>query len=430
MFVMVAFVAVTFAQSPVGDFADRRSTDQINFDMKYHKENMRQLNAKTTESRWYNFAFAIDDILGGIGSLAWNNLFPDSTILVNYASGYGGTWVHMLGNTLDPKSDWFNDPSFAPGEMYINQHMPYTVDSVGMQFYYWRNHPDPTIVDTLVFEVWSNNVPSDLPIYFFGPTSAVSQSYGVDTLRFGAYEFHAHDLSSKATDKRTYKFPMTEAFANDTLIDGSVIAYVNTSDLPEVQPGRIVAVSAKFIPGYTWTPNLDTLVQKNRLVFLSYEENGQDTWSNYTKNDYNESHITIPTSLDPDPNNTWYEFQIPEWAFSNASFAYENHFFYYKLTAEPTNVERPTETTLTLSQNQPNPFSNTTTIRYTLSDATNVSFDLFDQTGRKVMSINRGVEAAGMHTLDIDASNLTNGVYFYTLTAGNQRATKKMVVMK
>jgi len=425
---MVAFVAVTFAQQPVSDFSDRKSTDQINFDLKFHKENMSMQNAKATKSRWYNYAYAIDDILGGIASLSWNNLFPDSTILVNYSSGYGGTWIHKLGNTLDPISDWFNDPGFFPGELYINNHMPYTVDSVGVHFYYWRNHPDPTIVDTLVIEVFSNNISSDFPVYFFGPASQASANYGVDTIRFNAFLFNAHDLSSKATDKRTYKFLLTEAFANDTLPDGSLIAYVNTSDLPQVNPGKVVGTAVKFIPGYSWTPNIDTLVTKNRLVFLSYEENGADTWSNYTKGDYNASHIAIPTSLDP--ASSWYEFQIPEWAFTAASFSYENHLFYYKLTANDDFVARPTENIITLSQNQPNPFGQSTTIRYTLSDAANVSFDLYDQTGRKVMTINRGLETSGMHSLEIDASQLSNGIYFYTLTAGNHKATRKMVVVK
>jgi hypothetical protein len=430
MLVMFAFTAATFAQTPVTGFEGKKSTDEINFDMKLHKENMRTLNSKNTESRWYNYAFALDDILGGIASLSWNNLFPDSTILVDYSSGYGGTWIHLLGNTLDPKSDWFNDPGFFPGELYINEHMPYTVDTVGMQFYYWRNHPDPTIVDTLIFEVFTNNVSSDMPIYFFGPTSSVAGSYGVDTLRFGAYLFNAHDLSSKATSKRTYKFPLTEAFANDTLDDGSLIAYISTADMGQIDAGKLVGVTANFKPGYSWNPNLDTLVQKNRLVFLSYEENGEETWSNFTKGDYNESHIATPSSFDP--ASSWYEFQIPEWAFTAASFSYENHLFYYKLTADVSGigVERPTENTVSLSQNHPNPFSNTTSVRYTLNEATNVSFDLFDQTGRMVMSINRGVEAAGMQTIDIDANDLSNGIYFYTLTAGNQKATKKMVVVK
>jgi hypothetical protein len=428
MLVVFAFATITFAQTPVSDYADRKATDEIRFDKKLHKPHAQNLNTKVVKSRWYDYASAIDDMLGGIASVSGNNLFPDSTILVNYSSGYSGTWIHLLGNTLDPKSDWFNDGTFFPGELQINRHMPYTVDSVGLQFYYWRNHPDPSIVDTLIIEVFTNNVAGDLPMYYFGPTSQAAANYGTDTVRFGALLFNAANLSSKATAKKTYKFLLTEAFANDTLPDGTVIAYINTSDLPGVNPGGLVSSTANFKPGYSWIPNVDTLASMNRFFFLAYEENGTDTWSNYTKGDYNASHIATPSSLDP--TSSWYEFQIPEWAFTANTFSYENILFYYKLTADETGISAPTANIISLSQNQPNPFSDVTSIRYTLSEMADVTFDLFDQTGRKVMNIRKGVEAPGMQSIDIDASNLQNGIYFYTLTAGNHKASKKMVVLK
>jgi hypothetical protein len=46
------------------------------------------------------------------------------------------------------------------------------------------------------------------------------------------------------------------------------------------------------------------------------------------------------------------------------------------------------------------------------------------------MNIKRGIEGAGSYSIDVDASNLQNGIYFYTMTAGNQKVSKKMVVLK
>ncbi|MCF8413124.1 MAG: T9SS type A sorting domain-containing protein [Melioribacteraceae bacterium] len=38
--------------------------------------------------------------------------------------------------------------------------------------------------------------------------------------------------------------------------------------------------------------------------------------------------------------------------------------------------------------------------------------------------------AAGVHTVDFDASNLNSGIYFYELKTGNFLSTKKMIILK
>lgn len=429
LLVLSIFTTVTMAQTPDVDFKDKTPVDkQINFNPDLHKAMMKASTAKTPQSRWYNFAYATDTLLGGISALNYNYLFPDTTTLVNYSTGYSGAWIHMLANTLDPKSANFNDNFTFPNALKINQYMDYSLDSVKFHFYYWRGINDPSIVDTLVFEVYSSNNSADWPSYYFGPTSQAAANYATDTIRFGAYEFDGPTMASKAPGAKIYKFLLTEAFANDTLPDGSLVATF-APDIPRVQPGKVVLSTVKFIPGYTWTPNIDTMAQLNRMYFLSYEENGSETWSTYMKGDWNCSHIASDAAVYP--GGSWYEMQIPEWAFTSISYGYENHVFSYLITAEETGISSvPGENIISLSQNQPNPFSNNTAISYTLSEMAEVNFDLFDQTGRKVMNIKRGLETPGSHMIELDAANLQNGIYFYTLTAGNHKASKKMVVLK
>lgn len=425
--VMIAFIFSTFAQTQVLKYEKSEIAEKVNLDLKPGINHLKAMNSKAQKSRWYNYGITMNNALSNISILNGHYLFPDSTIQVIYTSGPGTPSFHILGDVLDPKSEWFNDPFNYPGELFINNYMPYTVDSVGVQFYYDRFHPDPTIVDTLIIEVWSNNTASDLPIYMF---TGMSAEFGEDTVRFAALQFNAGDLSSKAVNKYTYTVLLTQAFANDTLDDGTVMAYVNTSNIPQVNAGRLVASTVKFIPGYTWIPNVDTLTSKNRVLFLSYEEQGEETYPSYAKGDYNCSSIaTKRQSMDPTNPQGWFEFQVPKYAWDN-TWGFENHLIYYKLTAEESYVNQPQGNIITLSQNQPNPFNNVTSINYNLSEAADVTFDLFDQTGRKVMSINKGVEIPGIQTIEVDAANLTNGIYFYTLTAGNYKASKKMVVLK
>ena len=81
-----------------------------------------------------------------------------------------------------------------------------------------------------------------------------------------------------------------------------------------------------------------------------------------------------------------------------------------------------------LDQNYPNPFSSTTQISYELASGGEVSIQVMDLTGRKVMDLNEGRKPAGKHTLTLDATGLEAGMYYFTLQAGNFRETKQMVV--
>ena len=83
-----------------------------------------------------------------------------------------------------------------------------------------------------------------------------------------------------------------------------------------------------------------------------------------------------------------------------------------------------------LSQNIPNPFSKQTNINYSLTKPSKVRFDIYDVTGRKVLSVNEGSRPAGKHMISIDAKSFDAGVYFYTMTANDVVLTKRMIISK
>ncbi len=89
-----------------------------------------------------------------------------------------------------------------------------------------------------------------------------------------------------------------------------------------------------------------------------------------------------------------------------------------------------TSLTASLNQNYPNPFSRSTEITYELTEGSNVSFEVMDLTGRKVMEANEGMIPAGKHTYTLQSQDLEAGIYFYTIKAGNFVQTKQMVVTK
>jgi hypothetical protein len=78
----------------------------------------------------------------------------------------------------------------------------------------------------------------------------------------------------------------------------------------------------------------------------------------------------------------------------------------------------------------PNPFNPTTTVSYTLPEASRVSLKVFDLQGRMVATLVEGQRDAGQHQVTFDGSGLASGLYLYTLAAGQYQATGKMVLLK
>jgi len=85
---------------------------------------------------------------------------------------------------------------------------------------------------------------------------------------------------------------------------------------------------------------------------------------------------------------------------------------------------------LTLGQNMPNPASDMTTIQYQLEKGMNLSFHVLDANGRLVYHKNLGNMSAGQHSIDLDLAKFSTGVYQYSLSTGNSKVTKSMVVGK
>ncbi len=83
-----------------------------------------------------------------------------------------------------------------------------------------------------------------------------------------------------------------------------------------------------------------------------------------------------------------------------------------------------------LAQNYPNPFNPSTTINYQISAPGKVTLSLYDLNGREVKSLVNETKEAGYYSVSLNASDLSSGIYFYTLTSGNFVQTKKLSLVK
>lgn len=83
-----------------------------------------------------------------------------------------------------------------------------------------------------------------------------------------------------------------------------------------------------------------------------------------------------------------------------------------------------------LYPNYPNPFNSATTIRYSLPTACDVHLAIYDVLGRNVATLVEGQKSAGIHVVNWQADNLSSGVYFYRLRAGECYQSNAMILLK
>ena len=88
-----------------------------------------------------------------------------------------------------------------------------------------------------------------------------------------------------------------------------------------------------------------------------------------------------------------------------------------------------------LDQNYPNPFNPSTSISYGLKVNSEVTLRVYNMVGQEMVTLVDQTKNAGTYIVNFDASNLSTGIYFYTITAigvdGSKFVnTRKMILMK
>ena len=111
----------------------------------------------------------------------------------------------------------------------------------------------------------------------------------------------------------------------------------------------------------------------------------------------------------------------------NAINEYNSNFASMTYSAKP-----PTNPVMTyeLYQNYPNPFNSITKIRYEFPDDGIVNIEVYDILGQKVKTLLNEFRIADRYEVEFDATNLSSGLYIYTLKAGVYFSSRKMILVK
>ena len=180
-----------------------------------------------------------------------------------------------------------------------------------------------------------------------------------------------------------------------------------------------------YVTGYS--TNISTAFD---YATMKYNTDGDLSWIiNYTNSDFSGS-SDEPFAMFVDASGIVYVTGMS--ALDYAAIKY------VPIPVSVENSPRNIPNQFALEQNYPNPFNPTTKIKYTIPSVGTslmkflqfVQLKVYDVLGNEVATLVNEEKPAGSYEVTFDASQLSSGIYFYTLKAGSFTETKKMAMMK
>ena len=356
-------------------------------------------------SEWLDFQTGYEAYYTANSSLIANNLFPDSTVLVQYASGLGSPWIHKVGQVFDlkalPLQIQYASP-FSPSE-------PFQIDSIQIGMIYNRVNMSPTQFDTLIVEVVLPSSINLSSLLQFSSASLVATNLtgGQSPVRFAELKW-TYSTNSTPGLAAVFKVPIGDAFFADSSSNGlhfaSIAANLPVPAVVDTNFQGVFSINYSFKPGYSWNLNTDTLgVNINSLRFLSWELNGQNTHPNYL-GDLQTAYI-LPIDVRYNQAGSWNGRLIPSYAYmgSSASYSYENHLVFAKVSQ--TNSIGIKNFDNEAVQVYPNPFSDLLKINLPKGAATVILKNTLGQ-------VVKYQDCDGDEIVDLNVSDLEPGLYF------------------
>lgn len=169
--------------------------------------------------------------------------------------------------------------------------------------------------------------------------------------------------------------------------------------------------------------------QLGSALFYSYSEDQGVTWSvNVQLSDVFDPHVGWPQQ---EKMGDYFDMVSDEggahlaWA---GTLNGEQDVYYAYITPGTVGLgEHSSNREFMKVSNYPNPFSDMTSIRYTIGEQCHVRLAIYDLYGKMVETIVDHPVAAGTHTLSWDASGIPAGVYVCRLNAGSRTESARLV---
>jgi spore germination protein YaaH len=319
-------------------------------------------------------------LLSGSGTVGNNTSFG--------TTGYFGMWIKSTSSKSGLQVALSVDD--GPGGTLISSKKSITADGT-WRLYEWNlasttwtilagadnvlNGPNATLDAVMLY---ANNDASDWTLYLDDVSRNAAGPLPVELVSFSAHRSSSGiQLSwSTATETDNYGFDLERKITSSIVID-SMNQWINES-IPRWQP-------IAFVPGYG--------TSNSPRAYLFTDASASSAAQVYRLRQIDRS----------------------------GAFQY---------SAELTVGSSVAPGTFALEQNYPNPFNPVTAVSYQLSVPGMTTLTVYDMLGREVATLVNDLQQPGRHTVSFNASNLSSGVYFYTLRSGSFSQSRRMLLIK
>ncbi|MCK9279964.1 MAG: T9SS type A sorting domain-containing protein [Melioribacteraceae bacterium] len=392
-------------------------------------------------------------ILGNIGSFS---LYDDKNIILSKNDGQGNCTITLLredADTLIQESEHFvskgNNSSVTVSKYFINNGGIYAVANYRLEAKYgylfsnilfknkqdtlWQkiNYPEYYIYslfvkdkDTLI--VANNNSTSNSTAFGWFPQINYSFDGGTNWAHYYGLSYNNHGLKTTfssvlITDKNTFiysEYPLWD-----------IDEYIYTKGIYRTDDYR--KTNFEFDPKTDNAMGWDAYLVGTSIVKLLMND-AQSKFYALTRDS-----VFISTT----DGKSWINRNNDQYISEAIDFAVDSNGIIYIISSDSiyiskfdlTGFENNNDNLSTgyeLFQNYPNPFNPTTIINYTLKESGLVQLQLYNVLGQKVMDLVNTYQDAGRHSIVLNGTSLSSGIYFCKMQSNRFSATKKILLLK
>jgi hypothetical protein len=201
--------------------------------------------------------------------------------------------------------------------------------------------------------------------------------------------------------------------------------------------GKLVCAYTAYTWGNTQVVENGDVVNAGEIYYSASANNGS-TWSTNPTNLTNtpsveEKYASLaPTYSSPDGIQIYYTRDLKAGGWVNVAAWGKAPVYGITRKFTPVGIRENVSIAKSyeLFQNYPNPFNPTTTISYYIQKSGMVSLKVFDMLGKEVSTLVNETQSQGPKEISFNASHLSSGIYYYTITTGDFTDTKKMMLIK
>jgi hypothetical protein len=394
-------------------------------------------------TEWFSYFDAVNDT--NVTASFFAPMWQDSIVKVRYSNGLFPADITTFSNIFYGQSSQFETPSgsyYNPNSFQIGASNAYTVDSVRLFGRYFRRPNKSAIVDTIVLNYTSSNVIfngsniTTCNLYIDDQVTGISSDYGVDTAISLLTGLDPINAQMRGTSVNTIKIPLSSTAYPDSITSG----YFTFALGAAVPANKLFLTSWTFKSGDTYTLG-DTMPAFNSFRPLTnsfVDGNGDETFPAYFEGDFNmdaDADYRAVTYANTTIAKNFYLSRIFSNGRDNTGAEYHGRNQYYDVeylvncpSCYPTSTN-DINSNITSSVS-PNPATSDVTFALNLKEsAKNVTIEISNALGQVVKTTKVGSIAANTASrTTISVSDLSAGMYIYTINADGQKTSNKLMV--